>query len=77
MNCHAADGPFRRDLLSTELWSMARMIRALRADDQPIGRWVREGNLPLPILRRGGQAYWSPAEVESFRCRGLRRTGAV
>jgi hypothetical protein len=76
MNSQAADGPFRLDSLSTELWSMARMIEELRADDQTVRRWVREGKLPRPTLRRGGRAFWSPAEVEPFRRRRLHRIGA-
>ena len=76
MNCQAADGPFRLDPIPTELWDMARMIEELRADDQTIRKWVREGKLPRPTLRRGGRAYWDPADVEPFRRRRLHRIGA-
>ena len=77
MNTRSADGPFRLESVPTELWDMARMIDELRADDQTIRRWVREGVLPPPSLRRRGRAYWNPADVEPFRRRRLRRIGAV
>jgi len=76
MNSQAADGPFRLDPIPTRLWDMARMIEELRADDQTIRRWVREGGeLPRPTLRRGGRALWDQADVKPFRRRWLRRIG--
>jgi hypothetical protein len=76
MATHRADGPFRLDSVPDVLWDMARMILELRADDQTIRRWVRERRLPGPTLRRGGRAYWSPADVHFFRRQRLRRIGA-
>ena len=55
---------------------MARWNAELRADDQTIRRWVREGKLSGPTLRRGGRALWDPADVESFRRKRLHRIGA-
>jgi hypothetical protein len=76
MDTQAADRPFSLEPLPDAVWGMARMIVELRAEDQTIRRWVREGRLPRPCLRRGGRAYWNPAEVEAFRLRRLRRIGA-
>jgi hypothetical protein len=76
MKSQAADGPFSLNSLPTELWDIARMVEELRADDQTIRRWVREKRLPGPILRRGGRAFWDPADVESFRRSRLHRIGA-
>ena len=76
MATHQADKPFRLDSVPDGLWDMAQMILELRADDQTIRRWVRERRLPGPILRRGGRAYWSPADVHFFRRQRLRRIGA-
>jgi hypothetical protein len=70
------DGPFRLDSLPGELWGMARMVQELRADDQTVRRWVREGCLPGPALRRNGRAYWDPADVDSFLRKRLHRIGA-
>jgi hypothetical protein len=53
MNTRPADGPFRLESVPCQLWDMARMTDELRADDQTIRRWVREGVLPPPSLRRG------------------------
>jgi hypothetical protein len=77
MNNRPADGPFRLESVPCELWGMVRMTDELRADDQTIRRWVREGVLPPPSLRRRGRAYWTPADVEPFRRRRLHRIGAV
>lgn len=68
-------GPTAFDLepLPPDLWPMERLRRELQADEQTIRRWVREGRLAPPCLRRGGQAYWSPSDVEPFRDRRLRR----
>jgi hypothetical protein len=77
MNTPPADGTFRLESVPCQLWDMARMTDELRADDQTIRRWVREGVLPPPSLRRRGRAYWNPADVEPFRRRRLRRIGAV
>jgi hypothetical protein len=76
MAIQQADEPFRLSALPDKLWGMARMIDALRADDQTIRRWVREGCLPGPCLRRNGRPYWDPADVESFRRKRLHRIGA-
>ena len=76
MKSQAADGPFRLDSPPTRLWDMARMIEELRADDQTIRRWVREGRTPSATLRRGSRAFWDPADVEPFRRRRLHRIGA-
>src|SRR5262245_2264071 len=76
MPTHPADGPFRLDPLPGELWDMARLVNELRAGDQTIRRWVREGRLPGPCLRRNGRAYWDPADVAFFRRTRLRRIGA-
>jgi hypothetical protein len=76
MDTQAADGSFRLDPHPTEMWSMARMTKELRADDQTVLRWVREGRLPGPCLRRGGRAYWDPTDVTPFRQRRLHRIGA-
>jgi len=76
MSNHPTDGPFRLEPLSDNLWEMARLTRELRADDQTIRRWVREGKLPGPTLRREGRALWDPADVEPFRRRRLHRIGA-
>lgn len=76
MNSQAADGSFRLDPIPPELWDMARMIEELRADDQTIRRWIREGKLPGPTLRRGGRAFWDPAKVEPYRSKRLHRIGA-
>jgi Excisionase-like protein len=70
------DGPFRLSSLPEQLWDMARMIDELRADEQTIRRWVREGHLPRPCLRRNGRSFWDPADVAFFRCNRLRRIGA-
>jgi hypothetical protein len=70
------DEPFRLSPLPNELWDMTRMIDELRADNQTIRRWVREGRLPGPCLRRNGRALWNPADVASFRRNRLRRIGA-
>ena len=70
------DGPVRLNSLPGELWGMARMIDELRADDQTVRRWVREGCLPRPCLRRNGRSFWDPADVEHFRRTRLRRIGA-
>ena len=67
---------FRLESLPDDVWDMARMVVKLRADDQTIRRWVREGRLPRPILRRGGRAFWNPADVEPYRRKRLRRIGA-
>jgi hypothetical protein len=77
---HAHDGsdpdvPYRLESAPSTLWDMDRLVRELRADDQSIRRWVRVGKLPGPILRRGGRAYWSPADVEPFQRRRFRRLG--
>ena len=72
MNSQAADGPFRLDPLPPELWDMARVIEELRADDQTVLRWVRERKLPGPCLRRGGRAYWDPADVGGSDASGPR-----
>jgi hypothetical protein len=53
MNSHATDRTFRLDSLPTELWDMALLTEFLRADDQTILRWVREGVLS-PSSRRHG-----------------------
>jgi hypothetical protein len=76
MTTQQDDGPFRLDSPPTELWSMARMVQELRADDQTIRLWVRQGRLPKPWLRRDGRAYWNPADVDSFRRKRLHRIGA-
>jgi hypothetical protein len=75
---HQADGPdlFRLRALPSELWDVARLGREFRADDQTIRRWVREGRIPLPTLRRRGRPFWSPADVETELQRRLRRIGA-
>jgi hypothetical protein len=72
---HAGD-PFRLESLPEDVWDMARMVVKLRADDQTIRRWAREGRLPGPTLRRGGRAYWNPADVEPYRRKWLHRIGA-
>ena len=71
-----ADEPFRLSPLPDQLWDMARMIDELRADDQTIRRWVREGRRSRPCLRRDGRSFWDPADVEHFRRTRLRRIGA-
>jgi hypothetical protein len=71
-----AGDSFCLESLPDDVWDMARMVVKLRADDQTIRRWVREGRLPGPILRRGGRAYWNPADVEPYRRKRLRRIGA-
>jgi hypothetical protein len=71
-----AHEPFRLSPLPNELWDMTQMIDELRADDQTIRRWVREGRLPRPCLRRNGRAFWNPADVASFRHKRLRSIGA-
>jgi hypothetical protein len=76
MATQQGDGPFRLSSLPSELWSMARLIEELRADDQTVRRWVRERQLPGPCLRRNGRAYWNPADVEFYRRKRLRRVGA-
>jgi hypothetical protein len=68
--------PHRLVALPIELWSMARIEAELRADGQTIRRWIREKRLPGPCLRRGGRAYWDPADVAPFRQRRLHRIGA-
>jgi hypothetical protein len=68
--------PYRLAAPSNELWDMARMTEEFQADDQTIRRWVRERRLPGPTLRRGGRAFWDPADVETFRRNRLRRIGA-
>jgi MerR HTH family regulatory protein len=68
--------PYRLGAPSNAVWDMARVIEELRADDQTIRRWVREGKLPGPTLRRRGRALWDPADVEPFRRRRLHRIGA-
>jgi hypothetical protein len=68
--------PYRLAAPSNELWDMARMTEEFRADDQTVRRWVREGRLPGPTLRRGGRAFWDPADVTPFRDRRLHRIGA-
>jgi hypothetical protein len=75
MPTQLADGPFRLFPPPGELWDMARMIDEVRADDQTVRRWVREGRLPGPCLRRNGRTYWDPADVESFRRKRLRHIG--
>jgi hypothetical protein len=70
------DEPFRLSPLPDLLWDMARMVDELRADDQTIRRWVREGHLPRPCFRRNGRSFWDPADVERFRRTRLRRIGA-
>jgi predicted site-specific integrase-resolvase len=72
---HPADWPFRLDSLP-ELWGMARMVHEFRADDQTIRRWVREGRLRWPCLRRGSRAFWHPADIEPYQQRRLRRIRA-
>jgi Excisionase-like protein len=72
---HTGDS-FRLESLPDDVWDMARMDVKLRADDQTIRRWVREGRLPGPALRRGGRAYWNPADVGPYRRKRLRRIGA-
>ena len=71
-----AGDSFRLESLPDDLWGMARMVNELRADDQTIRRWVREGRLVGPILRRGGRAYWDPADIDFFRRQRLHRIGA-
>jgi hypothetical protein len=71
-----ADELFRLSPLPNELWDMARMIDELRADNQTIRRWVREGRLPGRCLRRNGRAFWGAADVAFFRRNRLRRIGA-
>ena len=73
--CHMDDS-FRLESLPDDVWDMARMAVKLRADDQTIRRWVREGRLPGPTLRRGGRAYWNPADVGPYRRKRLHRIGA-
>jgi hypothetical protein len=51
-----AGGSCRLELLPEDLWATARMIREVRADDQTIRQWVREGRLSRPTLRCGGRA---------------------
>jgi hypothetical protein len=76
MTTRPTDEPFRLSPLPDQLWDMARMIDELRADDQTVRRWVREGCLPRPCLRRNRRAFWNPADVASFRRNRLRRIGA-
>jgi hypothetical protein len=71
-----ADDSFGLESLPAEVWDMARMVVKLRAGDQTIRRWIREGRLLGPTLRRGRGAYWNPAEVEPYRRKRLRRIGA-
>ena len=71
-----ADGPFRLSALPADLWPMGRMAREFRTTPQTISRWVREGKLPGPCLRRDGRAYWDPTAVELYRRQRLRRIGA-
>jgi Excisionase-like protein len=71
-----AGDSFCLESLPANLWGMARMVVKLRADDQTIRRWIREGRIPGPTLRRGRRAYWNPSEVEPYRRRRLRRIGA-
>jgi hypothetical protein len=73
MNNRPVEAPFRLRRVPCELWSMARMVVQLRADDQTIRRWVREDRLPRPAIRRGGRPLWDPADVEEFRRARLRR----
>ena len=42
------DGRFVLESDPGQLWDVTRMARELRADDQTIRRWVREGKLPEP-----------------------------
>ena len=70
------ESSFRLKSLSGDLWDMARMILEFRADDQTVRRWVREGRLPRPSLRRNGRAFWNPADLDFFRRQRLRRIGA-
>jgi hypothetical protein len=76
MTTRPADEPFRLSPIPGELWDMARMVDELRADDQTVRRWVREGRLPRPCLRRNNRAFWNPADVACFRRNRLRRIGA-
>jgi predicted site-specific integrase-resolvase len=55
---------------------MARVFEELGADNQTIRRWVREGKLPRPTLRRGGRGFWDPAGVEPYRSKRLHHIGA-
>jgi hypothetical protein len=71
------DRPFRLSPLPDELWDIARMVQELKADDQTIRRWIREGRLPRSCLRRNGRAFWDPAGVEFFRRTRLVRIGTV
>ena len=71
-----AGDSFRLESLPDDVWDMARMVVKLRADDQTIRRWVREGRLPGATLRRGGRAFWNPADVEPYRRKRLHRIGA-
>jgi hypothetical protein len=75
MKIDAGDS-FRLESLPDDVWDMARMVVNLRADDQTIRRWVREGRLPGPTLRCGGRAYWNPADVEPYLRKRLHRIGA-
>jgi hypothetical protein len=70
-----AGDSFRLESLPDRVWDMARMVVKLRADDQTIRRWVREGRLPGPTLRRRGRAFWNPADVEPYRRKQLHRIG--
>jgi hypothetical protein len=52
------------------------MVREFRANDQTVRKWVREGKLFGPCLRRDGRAFWDPAAVVFYRDQRLRRIGA-
>ena len=75
-NANGRDGEtLRLESLPDVLWNMARMVIELRADDQTIRRWVREGELPGPTLRCGGRTCWSPTTFSSFDVSGSVRSG--
>jgi hypothetical protein len=61
------DEPFRLVPLPVCLWGVARMARELRANERTIRRWMRQGRVPKPCLRRDGRSYWDPAQVEPYR----------
>jgi hypothetical protein len=57
MTTRQADEPLRLSPIPGELWDMDRRVDELRADDHTIRRWVWEGRLPGPCLRRNGRAF--------------------
>jgi hypothetical protein len=67
--------PFKLEAPPNELWTLKRMCREFGVDDSMIHRWVADGRLPKPWVRRGGRPLWAPEQVRPAFSRRQHRLG--